>query len=170
MQRKFTALAAAFVFALSLLAPSGAVAQHRRDGHYRGDRYEHHDRHRHRHQHYRHDDDDAVAAGVIGLVLGLTIGALASQPRYDAPPPRCTSDYRRCAPPQGYGDDRYYDESGLEGGYEPEYDDESAYGRDYGAPVDRSYRGAAASREQCTRRERQWDRYANRYVVVDVPC
>lgn len=23
---------------------------------------------------------------------------------------------------------------------------------------------------QCTRRERQWDRYANRYVTVDVPC
>ncbi|MEQ1819927.1 MAG: hypothetical protein ABL871_15100 [Terricaulis sp.] len=31
-------------------------------------------------------------------------------------------------------------------------------------------RYAAPQQQQCTRRERQWDRYANRYVMVDVPC
>ncbi len=34
------------------------------------------------------------------------------------------------------------------------------YAEDYGGP----------RKSQCTRRERQWDRYANRYVTVDVPC
>jgi hypothetical protein len=42
----------------------------------------------------------------------------------------------------------------------------SAYESDYGYdPYE-----AAPPREQCTRPERQWDRYANRYVTVDVPC
>ena len=68
---------------------------------------------------------------MIGLVLGLALGAAASQPQR----PRNAYDS------QGY---------------------------------DRNYYGAAApaypQRPACTRRERQWDRYANRTVTVDVPC
>lgn len=45
-------------------------------------------------------------------------------------------------------------------GYDDRYDNR-------GYNNDRNY---APQREQCTRRERQWDRYANRYVMVDVPC
>lgn len=150
MMRKFTALAAALAFALTSFAPVAADARDRRhDGyygrHHDGYYYDHRRRHRD-----RDDHDDAVAAGVIGLVLGLAIGAAASQPRDRD---RC---YDRCAPRRGdYYEDGYYD---------PRYDDSrSAYEREYGVPPDARY-------EQCTRRERQWDRYANRYVTVDVPC
>ena len=91
----------------------------------------------------------------------------------------------RCPPPQGYygpgaGDPRYADpryrdqgyyrdDDQLEGGYDPRYDDpRAAYERDYGMAPDGAYERGAAP--QCMRRERQWDRYAQRYVVVDVPC
>jgi len=165
--RKFTSLLAAFVLIAASLAPAVADARDRR-GHDYGRHYGHH-------RYYRdHDNGDAVAAGVVGLVLGLAIGSLASQPDE----PQCTDNYRRCpaAPPSGaYGDPRYqdegyYEEDQLEGGYDPRYDDpREAYERDYGmAPDDdRSYGERAP---QCTHRERQWDRYARRYVMVDVPC
>jgi hypothetical protein len=165
MLRKLTALAAALAFALTTFAPAAAEARDRRDGyydrHYDGRYYD-----RRRHWRDRHDrGDEAIAAGVIGLVLGLAIGAAASQPR--EPRARCTDNYQRCAPPpQGY-----YDQ-----GYDPRYDDPRAryerdY-RDYGAPPQGSYDPyyAPPQQPQCMRQERQWDRYANRYVTVDVPC
>ena len=150
MIRKFSALLAALVLGLTVLAPTAADARDRR-GH--GGYYDrgYHGGYGH-HRRYRDRDGDALAAGAVGLVLGLALGSMAnSEPRYS-----CRDDYRRCAPPprcsdpcgRGY-DDSYYREA-------PRYRD------DYYDDRDR--------REQCTRRERQWDRYANRYVTVDVPC
>ncbi len=149
MKRRLISLLAAAAFGLTTMAPAPAQAQ---PGYYeRGDdrhgRYERHGRyddHRgynHRRRHYRDRDnnDEALAAGVIGLVLGMVIGAAASQS--DEREVRCYDNYQRCEPPPGYYD-RSYDQ-----GYDPRYQ----------AP-------------QCTRRERQWDRYAQRYVTVDVPC
>lgn len=163
MIRKFSALLAALAFTFVTVAPAAEARDGRRDGYYSGRHYRDYDRR------YRHDNDgDEAAAAVVGLVLGLAIGSLASQPRqqrydngcYDRcgpppPPPRCDS---RC----GYQRDS---------GYDPRYDDRggSAYEDEYGLEGgDDGY--YEPSREQCTRRERQWDRYANRYVVVDVPA
>lgn len=153
MMRKFTALAAAFALFATVAAPSGAQAHERRDGYYNrhDDYYDHYyDRGR---RHRDHDDDgDAVAAGVIGLVLGLALGAAASQP--SEPRARCYDNYRRCEPPRGYYDQGYY--------YDPR--------AGYGPPPQAYYDPYSPQRPACFRRERQWDRYANRYVVVDVPC
>jgi hypothetical protein len=174
MIRKISALLAAFAFAVTTLAPvTAADARDRRGYHDRGN-YRDYDHRRGRH--HRDHDGDAVAAGAVGLILGLAIGSLASQPPrrgYD-----CTDNYQRCAPPpprrdcydpcryddsyyrQDPRDDRYYDDRG-----------DSAYERDYG--YEGGYDPALDDRnrrEQCVRRERQWDRYANRYVTVDVPC
>jgi hypothetical protein len=144
--RKFTALIAAGILALAALAPAAAEA---RDGRGRG--WGHYDRHYDRgyYRHHDHDDDgDAVAAGAVGLILGLAIGSLASQPRNE-PPPRYYERGDYYGPPQGsYGG--------------------SAYERDYGyAP---GYYEEPPIRSRCMRAERQWDRYAGRYVTVDVPC
>lgn len=152
MKRKIISVAAAAALALAAITPDAALAQDRRGYHddYRGDRHgyyydDHRDHRRYdRHHRYRRDRDDhgdAVAAGVIGLVLGLAIGAAASERR--DPQARCYDNYQRCDPPRRYG---YYDQ----GAYEPGYD---GYG-----PA------------ECTRQVRQWDRYARRYVIVDVPC
>lgn len=161
MIRKFLSMAAAGALALATLAPAPASAEHERDrdrdnrscandgvpyncpeyrnrgyGGYGGydcryDRYGCRGRDYDRHRRHRDDDDDgeAIAAGVIGLVLGLAIGAAAEQ------------NQRR----DGYDNRRY---------------DDRRYSDDYYEP----------QRPQCTRRERQWDRYAQRYVYVDVPC
>ena len=169
MIRKFSALLAAFVLAVTMFAPTAADARDRR-GHHSG-YYRDYDHGRWRHR--DRDHGDAVAAGAVGLILGLAIGSMASQPR--EPRYSCRDNYRRCAPPPrcgdpcGYDDSYYRDDPRYRDGY---YDDrgDSAYARDYG--YEDSYdpyedgRGA----QQCTRRERQWDRYANRYVTVDVPC
>lgn len=156
--RKLISMTAAAALALSVLAPSAQAhdrrgyREHDRGGYgYYGDRRDYYDRGYggrgyYDHRRYRdNDDDEAVAAGVIGLVLGLALGAAAtSQPRQ--PQARCYDNYQRCDAPRG----------AYRG---PEYDEGPAYERDYGP-----------RRPQCTRRERQWDRYANRYVTVDVPC
>lgn len=144
--RKLTALIAAATLALTALAPAAADA---RDGRGRGwDR--HYDRgyydHDRRYDRDRHDDHgDAVAAGAVGLILGLAIGSIANQPRPEPP--------------------RYYDDRSYQPGY---YEDRrSAYEQDYGY-AEPYYEPPIQSR--CMRAERQWDRYARRYVTVDVPC
>lgn len=164
MIRKVSALVAALVLGLTALAPTAAVARDRHGYHDRG-YYRDYD---HRRWRGRDDHGDAVAAGAVGLILGLALGSMASQPRE----PSCYDNYQRCAPPPpppcrnpcGY-DDSYYRQ-------DPRYDDRyyddrggSAYEQDYGYDPYQDQ-----PREQCTRRERQWDRYANRYVTVDVPC
>jgi hypothetical protein len=156
MIRKITALAAAIAFALTSFTPVTADARDRRHDGYYGRHYDGYNHNRHRRWRDRDDHGDAVAAGVIGLVLGLAIGAAASQPR--EPRARCYDNYRRCEPPQDYYRDGYYEQ-------DPRYYEDSrrAYERDYGAAPDARY-------EECVRTERQWDRYANRYVTVDVPC
>ena len=142
MIRKLTSLVAATAFSMVALAPATPAAAH--DRRYGG--YERHDRdyydgrrggygdrcRGYRHRDRDNDNDEAIAAGVIGLVLGLAIGAAAEQEQRRDYYDRSYSDRR-------YDDDRYYD-------------------------------GYSDDRPQCTRRERQWDRYARRYVYVDVPC
>ncbi|GAM97734.1 hypothetical protein U91I_01362 [alpha proteobacterium U9-1i] len=160
MKRKIIAVATALALALGAAAPTASAYDRDRHGYYgRG-----YDRHYDRGRRGNHDDGEAVAAGVIGLVLGMALGAAASQPRQ--PRQGC---YDRCGPPPGYYNQGYQQQ------YYPQqqgyYDQGSAYARDYGAPPPpqgyyEEYRGEPS----CTRRERQWDRYADRYVVVDVPC
>jgi hypothetical protein len=160
MIRKITSLLAAFAFAATAtLAPAAEARDHRG-----GDRWEHgrhYDNHRGRgYYRDRHDRGDAVAAGAVGLILGLAIGSLASQPREDRYG-GCYDNYRRCAPPPP---PRCDDRCGQYQGYDPRYDDRgSAYSEDYGYDP-------REERSQCMRRERQWDRYARQYVTVDVPC
>lgn len=156
MMRKFSAMLAAALFAATTFAPSANAYDHRRDGYYR-----HYDRDYDRGRRHRRDNDDgdAAAAAVVGLVLGLALGSLASQP--SQPRANCYDNYQRCgAPPPRddyyQRDSRYYDGRG------------GAYERDYGLEGGGQY--YEDQRPQCVRRERQWDRYANRYVVVDVPC
>jgi hypothetical protein len=163
MFRKFAAVLAAIMFTAVTLAPAADARDRRHhDGYYSG---------RHHRDYRRHDDGDAVAAGVLGLVLGLALGSAASQPRE----PRYRGCYDRCAPPPPPRCDRRCDDRYQRGyyedrGYDPRYDDRrsSAYEREYGELEggDDGY----YEREQCTRTERQWDRYANRYVMVDVPA
>jgi hypothetical protein len=142
MIRNLTSLRAAAAFALTALAPAPADARHRRDRDYGYDcRYDRDcGRYDRGRRHHNDDDDDAIAAGVVGLVLGVALGAMVSD-----------ANNRRQAPPPPQP--RYEDRRG------------SAYERDYG------YEDPYYDRTpQCTRAERQWDRYAQRYVTVDVPC
>lgn len=153
MMRKFATILAALAFGLTTLVPATASAQHRGYGYGRG----HHgggyygdgcrrdnnygcERDRDRRRYGRDDNDDAIAAGVIGLVLGAVIASAVSNSnnndrRDDGYYSRDDDYYRDDG--RGYRDDGYYDEPPP---------------------------------PECTRRERQWDRYANRYVTVDVPC
>lgn len=150
MIRKFTAIAASALLAMSAMAP---VAEAHDNGRGRGGDWRYHDgRHHGGYRHYRRDDHgDAVAAGVVGLILGLAIASAANTPR------RGGACYDRCEgpPPPQYQ------------GYDPG-DPGSAYAQDYGMAPPKN--GGYPQSRQCTRSERQWDRYANRYVTVDVPC
>lgn len=146
MLRKFMTVLAVTAFALTTLAPVDASAQRWRHHRDYGDAYGCRDdnnygceRDRDRRRYGHGDDGDAVAAGVIGLVLGaVLVSALTS------------NDNDR-------DDDYDYDRRGDDGYYQDGYADDRYYEPPPPEP-------------QCTRRERQWDRYANRYVTVDVPC
>ena len=141
MLRKILAsVAAAAVFATTF-SPVDASAQ--RYGYHDRDRRDHDRGRRH---HYRdRDNGDAVAAGVVGLILGVTIASLASQPRDQRV--QCRDNYQRC-PQQSYYGDR--------GG--------SAYERDYGD------QGAYDEDRPCLRREERWDSRSGGYITVNTPC
>ena len=141
MMRKLTAMVSAAALAATVLAP--AAQAHDRHGYHGG--YGNYGRY------YRHDGGNAAAAGVVGLIFGLAIGSALSQPRAD----RC---YDGCGASDYYGPPR-----GYYGRPPPRAEDDpgSAYEEDY---------GQAPYKSQCTRHERQFDRYANRTVTVDVPC
>ena len=164
MIRKITALVAAAALAATAVAPAQARDYYR--GHYRHGYYGHY-----------HNGGDLAAVGVVGLVLGLALGSALSADRYDrggcynpcryAPPPpppqyRGYDPGRGGPPPQSYAPppQGYNDDDGVSDG--------SAYEQDYG--VDPKRDGARSAPTSCTHQERQWDRYANRYVTVDVPC
>lgn len=168
MIRKLTGVLAACAFALATLAPATADAQHRRGGYY--DRGDHGRYYRHRDRH------DEVAAGVLGLVLGLSLGGIAARhaARRDCiegrgcalppPPGRC---YDPCAAQQGYYDPRY----DRRDGYDPRYDDRR-YEDEYGEPLEGGYYEdedyPPPRQAQCTRR--RWDDYERRFVTEAVPC
>jgi hypothetical protein len=159
LRKTLAALAATAIFATSF-APVEADARERR-GYY--DRDYRHDGYRRR-GHRDRDNGDAVAAVVVGLVLGLAIGSLASQPRDRGPV--CRDNYQRCAPPPGQYDRR---DSGY---YEPRYDDRgSAYERDYGLEGGRYEDSYYDDQPRiCTIQQRRWDDRAGRYVIVDMPA
>ncbi|MET0183609.1 MAG: hypothetical protein ABW199_12065 [Caulobacterales bacterium] len=99
------------------------------------------------HRYDRRDNhDDAVAAGVIGLAIGALIGSAASRQRNYAPPP-CYNCGGPPPPPPCY--DRC-------GGYRSGY-----YDQDYYAPQPEP--------RTCYARERQWDPYAGRYLMIERP-
>ena len=154
MTRKISAALAALVLAVTVMAPTGASAHDRRDGYYRdyrdyrdrdyrdGRDYRRYDYGRYDYRRRDRDNGDELAAGVVGLVLGLALGAAASQPREQRY--SCSDNYRRCDGGDYYGDGYGYAPPPPPGYYDP--------------------------RSSCTRQERQWDRYARRYVYVEVPC
>lgn len=173
MLRKFAAAFAAITLAFTAFAPSASAWR----GGYGG------------HDYYRHrdNDGDAVAAGVVGLVLGLAVGAAVSQParpRYYSscyngcyappPPPPCGGCYAPggYAPAPGYYREGYAPRPYYQQNYAPQPSYQQPYGdRGYDPRYDNSgLEGGYYDRGGCTRAERQWDRYANRYVTVDVPC
>lgn len=112
MARKLTALVGAALVTFAALAPSVASADPRYRG--RGDRgyYDNRGHYDGRYRDRRHNDDnDALAAGVVGLVIGAVIGSAITQSnndrrddRYYAPPPPRYSGgpYYDGPPPQYY--------------------------------------------------------------------
>ena len=157
MIRKVTALVAAAALAATAVAPAAQARDYYR-GHYRHGYYGHYNR-----------GGDLAAAGAVGLVFGLVLGSALSADRggcyspcrYAPPPP----------PPQYRGYDPGRAGPPPPASYAPPpqggYSDGSAYEQDYG--VDPKLDGGPEA-QNCTHQERQWDRYANRYVTVDVPC
>src|SRR5689334_3280373 len=108
MMRKLTAMVSAAALAATAFAP---VAQAREWHGYRGG-YGHYG------HYYGYDHrGNVAAAGVLGLVLGLAVGAAISQPRTDrcyngcgGPPPRYREGY------DGYRDGPAYDGRGYDDG------------------------------------------------------
>ena len=107
----------------------------------------------HRRYRYHHrDNDDEVAAAILGGVAGLALGAaLSSGSRRDrgyysggySYDPRYDSYYRGRS--YGYYDDGYYDRGYYRGGY---YGDRYAY-------------------RTCISRDRVWDPYIGRRVIIE---
>jgi opacity protein-like surface antigen len=133
-------LAALCAVALTAAAPA-AYAERRGYG------YGHHG------GHYRdYDDDDhgdAVAAGVVGLLLGAVIASAASEQREREREPVY-------APPPGPPRDQYgYPIEPGRGGYDPYYNG-----------------GGYEGEGECFRRTQQWDSDLSRYVdvMVPIPC
>lgn len=157
MIRRITTMLAAFAIALATFAPTAADARDRRGHRDYGHHYRDRDRDR--------DHGDAVAAGVIGLVLGLAIASAANDrdrcdDRYgcEAPPPPRRDGYYE----QGY-DPRY--DQGRDDRYYGEDDTRAQYDRDYGLEG-----GRYADPRQCTQQVRRWDERSRQYVIVNVPC
>lgn len=152
MKLKWTAALAAFALSVASIAPQPALARDYR-GHNNGyGRHYSYDHGRHR---WRDNDDAALAAGVVGLVLGLALGAAMSDDR-PAPRARCYDNYRRC-------DDGYYNQSYAA----PPPPSRSAYEDDYGsAPPAQD--GDRVPQSGCIQAAQQWDPYAGRYVWVNV--
>jgi hypothetical protein len=143
--KHITAGLTALALVAASLAPVPALARDRgRHGGWNDNYYSGH------HRGYRdRDGSDELAAGALGLVLGLALGAAVSESN-NQPPPRRYDDY-------GYdnrGYDPYYAPPPPQAGYAP-------------PPGDYYSEGQA-----CIRQVEQWDPYANRYVWVNLrtPC
>ncbi len=165
MRHKLFAALIAGIVALGAVAPTDAFARDRRghghyDNHYRGDHYRRH----------RDNGSDELAAGVLGLVVGLAIGAAASD-RNDPPPA-----YRQ----DGYRQDGYYQGDYRQGGYSQSQYDQGydAYADDYGdRALEGGYAQAAPPQSYsddrgCIRQVEQWDPVSGRYAIVNLrqPC
>lgn len=160
MMRKFIAMFATVAFAMATFTATPASAQRYRDrGDYhdnrghdgydrrgRGNGYynrpECYDRQGRNHCYDRHDDnDDAVAAGVIGLVLGAVIASAVANGNSRQQNDGYYSNN------DGYRDDGYR-------GDDRDYRGDDGY-----------YQGS-----RCMQQTRRWDSRYQRYVIVDVPC
>ena len=143
MMRTFTAALSALALVAATATPALAH-DHRGGGSYGGGYYD-----RSYYDHRRHDDNgDAVAAGVVGLILGVALGAAVSQSNNSPPPQRYDNSYY-APPPQAYPQSY---QGGYQSGYAP-----SGYG---GAPG------------VCVRQVMQFDPYSGQTVPVNVrtPC
>ncbi len=161
MMRKFIAMFATVAFAMATFSATPASAQRYgdrgnyhnsrgHDGYDRGrrgydrgyyNRPECYDRQGRNHCYDRRDDnDDAVAAGVIGLVLGAVIATAVANGGNN----------------QRQDNNGYYS-GGQDDGY---YRDDSGYYRG-----NDGYYG-----QQCMQQVRRWDRTQDRYILVNVPC
>lgn len=158
--KKITAVLTAMAFAAAALAPTAAVARDRHGGYYGGGHY---DNHRHYRRH-RDDDGAAIAAGVVGLALGLALGAAASN-NNQQPRARCYDNYQRCEPAYGQS---YYAPQQPPSSYQGDY-----YGPPQGAYYDGpSGGGYYEGGNSCVRQVEQWDPHSRRYVWVNLrtPC
>jgi len=150
MISKWTAALSALALAATAIAPSSAFA------------YDHRGYGRYGHYHHYGRGDAAVAAGAVGLILGLAVGSALSNPG-----PRRYGDCYNCAapppPPQSYGGyDPYYGPPPSDGYYNKSSDDRRAdYEHDY---------GQAPPREDnpCLEPRQQYDATTGRNVWVNV--
>jgi len=153
LRKALASLAAVAVFAATF-TPVDAAAQ--RHGYYDRDYRDHHRGRRHHRD--RDDNGDAAAAAVVGLIVGVALGSLASQQQQNQRV-ACRDNYRSCAAP-----DPYYDRQSA---YDPRYDDGrggSAYEREYGVSGDYD------DDRPCVRSEERWDQRSGGYITVRTPC